>query len=502
MGAVPAVLGDPYLERVRLAELSGLSPGTWHVHTTLSDALGRLVASQVTSVELRTAQVATIVIDRDCGGVECPSIEEDPSRASCIGGECGPATCTEETPSGCPVECTVDADCPSSRCASGRCSVGVCLLAPTSGACAADEWCDPDVGCAPLEIRDAGTRDAGRDAGAPDAGPLDAGRDAGSPCGFAMCRSDGLPCGTCGSSTTTFGAIADLTLPGGVYELESFSIAEGVTVTVTGTEPLQIRSRGAVRIAGALVLDGSSGEGVVCTASGLRAGGAGGPGGGAGGTGGVFGAAGDPLRHGTTGEGPGGGGGGSGELGAAGGGGGGGSATDAQPGTDGRCISGCGCGTSVSPAGVEGAAYDAFADALGPRGSGGGGGGFGSRNNGLGAGGGGGGGGLSIIAPTIEIGGTVRARGGDGGDGAAGDGGAGGGGSGGSVWLRASRVTITGSIDLSGGAGGAAGMLCNAPGAGGDGAAGQLRIDALEVSGAPPSAILGGAPVCDGAPCD
>ncbi|MCZ7685997.1 MAG: hypothetical protein M5U28_47455 [Sandaracinaceae bacterium] len=271
VGAVPAVLGDPYLERVRLAELSGLSPGTWHVHTTLSDALGRLVASQVTSVELRTAQVATIVIDRDCGGVECPSIEEDPSRASCIGGECGPATCTEETPSGCPVECTVDADCPSSRCASGRCSVGICLLAPTTGACAADEWCDPDVGCVPLEARDAGTPDAGRDAGVPDAGapnaglpdagPLDAGRDAGSPCGFAMCRSDGLPCGTCGSSTTTFGAIADLTLPGGVYELDSFSIAEGVTVTVTGTEPLQIRSRGLVRIAGALVLDGSPGEG-------------------------------------------------------------------------------------------------------------------------------------------------------------------------------------------------------------------------------------------------
>jgi hypothetical protein len=267
-------------------------------------------------------------------------------------------------------------------------------------------------------------------------------------------------------------------------------IPAGVTVTVTGWNPLRLFAAGNVLIEGNLVADGQPGlDPTIIGCLGAGCGGGVVAGGGPGGWGGfpgtppTIGLRGDGLWPGcgghpagfecsgtSTSPGKGGAGGGFGD--ALGG--------TAQPG------GACGCNAGAPQGSPAGDAFNAATKA----GGGGGGGGAGRTNGG--SGGGSSGGGIFITAAgNIVVSGTISARGGDGGAGL-GDAGAGGGGSGGAILLRSfMAVTIadTATLDAMGGQGGAA---IDPVSEGGDGGEGRIRVE--DSSGMP---VLDGTVVPD-----
>lgn len=268
-------------------------------------------------------------------------------------------------------------------------------------------------------------------------------------------------------SNGAYTATTNTTLPSGTYNYTSFTINSGVTVTVTGSQPLIIKSQGTVDIDGALVLNGGDGQ------SGRRMSGSGccsycdpngagyqaNPAGGAAGPGGFAGGDGDQGVTGQVGFGPGGGGGGT-------------------------QVNGSGAGGGYGTAGANGSAGSGGGTPLGgstygdPQLSvfqGGSGGGAGSgyiANGNDGGGGGGGGGAVQIAAPLIDISatGSISA---DGGEGGGGDG-AGGGGAGGAIWLQATTLNTSGTLSAVGGAGGCSSPYSRFGGAGGNG---RIRVD-------------------------
>jgi len=148
-----AETSDDFEEGVRIAELAGLTPGTYLLRTELLGPGGALQAERLVRVVVDTGTLAiTVVVTRDCESVVCPGVGDDPTFLACLGGRCVDPTCTEETPEACPVpECTGDSECgaPAVACARARCVSGVCLDFGNDSACAADEYCDPTVGCMP-----------------------------------------------------------------------------------------------------------------------------------------------------------------------------------------------------------------------------------------------------------------------------------------------------------------------------------------------------------------
>ncbi len=87
---------------------------------------------------------------------------------------------------------------------------------------------------------------------------------------------------------------------------------------------------------------------------------------------------------------------------------------------------------------------------------------------------------MLLVAPEIEITGTITANGGPGGNINSGyDGGLGGGGAGGAIWIRGGRVSIVGDLSALGGASGQRlqGTSQNCGGLGGKGGDGRIRID-------------------------
>ena len=239
----------------------------------------------------------------------------------------------------------------------------------------------------------------------------------------------------------------------GVFNFTTVNIPSNVTVTFTrnvSNKSLTILASGDVVIAGTINLDGKTG-------STNGNGGQGGPGGFNGGAGGYgF----DQSFSGVSGEGPGGGGGGFG------------STTTTQPGTGaggGYGVAGStGGGTSPGPAGPK---YGAVTILPLVGGSGGGGG--GTTNNNRGGGGGGGGGAILIASSSsININGSILARGGDGRSAGA----SGGGGAGGAIRLIANAVIGTGSLNVTGGGAGC-GSTCS-----GSGGRGYVRLEAYDYS--------------------
>jgi len=468
----PAFFSEDYLDPVRVAEFRSLEPGPHFAVVTLLDAGGGAVVERTVDVSVGGTTGITVVAARSCRSRTCPEEGDDPASTACLFGRCVDPRCTPETPEHCPGPLCMDvADCgASAACATGRCIEGGCLVVATPGACATDEYCHPERGCQVLPLGPP-----------PDAGPPP----------VAGCASTCVGCEPCGSgSEGDYAPSADEDLPGGIHQYESFTIPLGVTVTVTGSDPLTVLSRGVVRIAGSLVLDGAPGEDAACSATDYVPGGAGGAGGGAGGGG----------RHccgapGLDGEGSGGGGGGQ-QTGSGAGGGGAGAFVAGES-------AGPGCDDGF--AGLAGAAYDAFTSDPLEGGSGGGGGSPANGANGPGGGGGGGGGGLKIVAPEIRVEGIIRASGGAGGAAPSGcGGGGGGGGSGGNLWLRGTTVVLDGSVETTGGSGGPTprNSLCGSnPGRGGAGASGSVRIDAVTARGASTSPTALGGPPCDEAMC-
>ncbi len=254
--------------------------------------------------------------------------------------------------------------------------------------------------------------------------------------------------------------------------VSDFTLASGATLSFTGSNAFRVESAGNVDIAGRIDADGEDGADGACNADG-GAGGAGGPGGGAGGDGGRIGDMAPATIDGSPGVGS-----GAGQPGRVdeAGGGGAGHVTTGLPGVGDQ---------ATSMPGTGGAIYAALVSLEG--GSGGGGGsadddaplGLDAGDDG-GAGGGGGGGAVAFLAGgTITVTGRIRARGGNGGDGACDpNAGSGGGGSGGTIVLisSAGAPDVTGAtLEVDGGAGGAFGP------SGGDGADGELYV------GAPPT---------------
>jgi len=254
-------------------------------------------------------------------------------------------------------------------------------------------------------------------------------------------------------------ASVNTTLPGATYNFTSFTIDPGVTVTVTGSQPLVIYCTGSATINGILDASGGNGsDGVTYTS--------GGPGGiavagGNNGGAGSFASGAGPL-NGVDGTGTGGG-------------------TTAGQGWSGG--GGAGYATSgLASGGVGGFGGPSYGDmnisGL-ETGSGGGG---GSGGYDCGAGGGGAGGGIIIInaavSITISATGIIRSNGGNGGSDGTGNCGGGGGGSGGSLWIATPSLTHNGMLEATGGIGGAS-AVSGSPyyGGGATGSEGRVRMD-------------------------
>jgi len=254
----------------------------------------------------------------------------------------------------------------------------------------------------------------------------------------------------------------DTTIQGGTYNFTSFIINQGVTVNVSGNQPLQVLCS-VCSINGTLKASGGNGT------NGVTFGGAG-----SGGTGVAGGANGGNGTYGNTGP------------------------------LNGNNGYGMGAGgQGIAWSGGGGAGYASSAASSGGSGGAGGnmygniflnppyagsGGGGGSGGNECGSGGGGAGGGLIIInsCSNITIGnsGAILCNGGNGGSDGTGNCGGGGGGSGGAIWLATSgALTINGSVSAVGGTGGSS-TIENAPyyGLGTAGANGRIRFDYNTIS--------------------
>ena len=176
--AAPAMVQrhDGPVGGTRVAEVTGLPPGSWLVQVRLK--LGPAdVAENVTLVDFgRTTKAITVRITRECGEAECPG-DGSLSEFACLAGRCVDPRCSPESPASCPrPDCELDPECESAStvdCMLGLCLSGVCGRWPDDSRCSDRERCVPDVGCRPL-----------------DAGPLDAGPPDGG--GVEIDCSDGL----------------------------------------------------------------------------------------------------------------------------------------------------------------------------------------------------------------------------------------------------------------------------------------------------------------------
>jgi hypothetical protein len=287
-----------------------------------------------------------------------------------------------------------------------------------------------------------------------------------------LCNGEDAP--TCSTATESYELTSGTaTIAGGTYYYDDFSISRGATLRVTGTVPLVIVAE-TIDIAGTIDVKGADGKdsGGGSTPDG-GAGVAGGGGGGGGGdcgngrgtggapggiTGGSDGGRGG-FAVGTSNSGGNGGG-----FGPGGGGGGGGASANGSGGVNGGA-GGLAFGTSNLTSIFTG----------------GGGGGGGGANGG---GGGAGGGAVALFAASVDVSGTIDARGGAGGGKAGGSctSGGGGGGGGGMIWIHGDDVSVTGSLLATAGTGKAASSSVNLNQAGGNGAAGRIRISGLEAT--------------------
>lgn len=140
-----------------------------------------MVAERRVLVQVREDQALTVVLTRNCRGVECDEAGTTCANAMCVDPQCSP-----ETPEFCAsAQCQVGTDCePAGVCGSVECRRGACLLVD-DGRCGSGLFCGGDEGClvAPF-LSDVGVADVGSpdvaspDAGGPDVPPLpDAGPD-------------------------------------------------------------------------------------------------------------------------------------------------------------------------------------------------------------------------------------------------------------------------------------------------------------------------------------
>jgi hypothetical protein len=140
---------------VRAAEAT-LPSGTYRARIAAVDASGAAVVERPVSVELTGGEVRvmTVVLTRDCRGVECPLSDGSPSQVACLAGRCVDEGCTEETPELCgEPECASAADCgsdPVSTCASWECTAsGACVEVLDHAMCGEPGSVCSAAGCVP-----------------------------------------------------------------------------------------------------------------------------------------------------------------------------------------------------------------------------------------------------------------------------------------------------------------------------------------------------------------
>lgn len=273
---------------------------------------------------------------------------------------------------------------------------------------------------------------------------------------YAQCWDGGT------GANGAFHATVDTSVVGASYNFTSVTIDAGVTVSITGNNPLEIYCQGATIIDGVLTVSGGNGSnGVTYTSAGI---------GGIGVAGGMNGGDGSY----SSGSGP-------------------------INGTDGLNSGGFntkgigwsgggGAGYSSvgsSSGGVGGFGGPIYGDAILSSFTAGSGGGGGSGGFECGAGGGGAGGGIIILyTNSLSIGsaGQILANGGNGGSDGTGNCGGGGAGSGGTIYISAVSLNNDGVISAAGGVGGTS-QVAGSPyfGTGGNGSEGRIRIDHTNV---------------------
>ena len=133
--------GAEYVSGRRVAEVS-LPRGQLLVEVELHGAAGAVVGRRPVLVTLDDSQAVTVLITRDCQGIECGEL-------ACHAGACVDPRCSEESPEACgPAECATATDCPTAAaCATVQCWGGACLAFDDGVRCAADQVCDPVLGC-------------------------------------------------------------------------------------------------------------------------------------------------------------------------------------------------------------------------------------------------------------------------------------------------------------------------------------------------------------------
>lgn len=142
---------------VRVAEITGLTPGRQSLEVRLELPDGQVVASRAASAEIVSGvRVVTVLLTRACGGVVCPGDGDPADAVACHAGRCVPASCVEEEgPASCGGACETAASCavPEGGCVVAECSPsGTCLSVPDHAACPSGQVCDPRVGgCVPSE---------------------------------------------------------------------------------------------------------------------------------------------------------------------------------------------------------------------------------------------------------------------------------------------------------------------------------------------------------------
>lgn len=152
-----APTGRSYVAGRRVAVFRDLprSPSL-RLELRLLDASGALVVARPAFVAGDVADAAvTIVVTRDCRGVECPA-GDDPAASACLDGRCAPEACLTGAEPDCPTPACVGADAcdVADGCSTARCQDGACFREPDDGACGAAQRCEVGTGCVDAECTD------------------------------------------------------------------------------------------------------------------------------------------------------------------------------------------------------------------------------------------------------------------------------------------------------------------------------------------------------------
>jgi hypothetical protein len=161
-----AARGDDFIAGRRIAAFDEPPEGVLALRVELLAPDGRVVIARPIRVSYGGGRFGvTVVMTRNCRGIECPGTG-DPTSDACLDGQCVPAECTETTPGSCDVSgCAADTECDgtAASCTSGRCAGRTCLVVVDDGACTTGQRCDPEVGCVVAVPPDAGACDCDPD---------------------------------------------------------------------------------------------------------------------------------------------------------------------------------------------------------------------------------------------------------------------------------------------------------------------------------------------------